>query len=155
MVLRQARPEEAALLSALAMRSKAYWGYSSAFMQACREELTWSPEQLAAPQVDFVVAETEAGVVGFYALEHLSGEEFELAALFVEPSCIGQGVGRTLIEHAKAQAVNRGGRVLLIQGDPHAERFYRAAGAEIVGEQPSQSIPGRFLPVFVITLRSG
>lgn len=32
-------PTDAAELTALAMRSKAYWGYDLAFMEACRKEL--------------------------------------------------------------------------------------------------------------------
>jgi hypothetical protein len=39
LVIREAVSSEAALLSALAMRSKAYWGYSSDFMEKCRAEL--------------------------------------------------------------------------------------------------------------------
>ena len=37
---RSAKPEEADALSALAFRSKAYWGYGAEFLEACRSELT-------------------------------------------------------------------------------------------------------------------
>jgi hypothetical protein len=36
MRIRPARPDEATDLSALAMRSKAYWGYDDDFLRACR-----------------------------------------------------------------------------------------------------------------------
>jgi hypothetical protein len=38
--LRSASPDEAAALTELAIRSKAYWGYADAFMRRAREELT-------------------------------------------------------------------------------------------------------------------
>lgn len=99
-----------------------------------------------------MVAELEGAIAGFYILERVSGEEFELDALFVEPARIGQGVGRRLIEHAKQAVAAQGGRRLVIQGDPHAERFYKAAGGVFSGRRESDSIPGRYLPVYVIRL---
>ena len=44
--IRRARPDEAALLSALALRSKAYWGYDTAFIEACVAALTIVPESV-------------------------------------------------------------------------------------------------------------
>jgi GNAT superfamily N-acetyltransferase len=151
--IRPARPAEAPLLSDLAFRSKAHWGYSNDFMAACREELTYSARDLRRCSPGFFVAEADGMIVGFHALEACSAEEFELTALFVAPDRIGQGIGRRLIAHAR-QAAARGGAVtLVIQGDPHAERFYRAAGAEKAGTRPSDSIPDRSLPLFRIQLR--
>lgn len=118
----------------------------------CRVELTWSPEAVEAPDVSFFVAEVSSGLAGFYAIERISELEFELVALFVELNRIGSGVGRALIEHAKSEARERGGSVLLIQGDPHAEQFYRAAGGELIGQRPSKSVPGRSLPLFKVPL---
>ena len=150
MTLREARADEAALLSALALRSKAVWGYSREFMEACRDELTYAAEEIA--QGGFVVAEEDGGIVGFYALERCAPGEVELDALFVEPGAIGRGVGRALIEDAKIRAARIGARRMTIQGDPHAEPFYAAAGAVVCGSRPSGSIPGRALPLFVIEL---
>ena len=150
--LRDARPDEAALLSELARRSKAYWGYDDAFMLACRDELTWTHDEIAARPAAFVVAEANATVVGFYALAIAAGSDFELDALFVEPAWIGRGAGRALIEHARRRAAALGARRLAIQGDPHAERFYLAAGAVPAGYRESGSIPGRELPLFVLDL---
>ena len=44
-------PDEAAALSGLALRSKGYWGYDAAFLDACRAELTLTPDQAAAARV--------------------------------------------------------------------------------------------------------
>jgi GNAT superfamily N-acetyltransferase len=152
MRLRTASPDEAALLSDLALRSKAYWGYTRAFMDACRDELTWTASDVE--RLCFVVAEDDS-VAGFYALERLSESEVELEALFVEPARIGQGFGRILIEDAKRRAAAMGAQRMIIQGDPHAERFYRAAGGELTGTRVSASIPGRMLPTFRIELVPG
>ncbi|MDX1523819.1 MAG: GNAT family N-acetyltransferase [Anaerolineae bacterium] len=149
--LRPALPAEANLLTDLALRSKAYWGYSAEFMEACRAELTLDAAYVQTNPT--VVIESEAGVVGFYALEHLSDQAVELGYLFVDPLAIGQGFGRRLITHAKQHARALGYRRLVIQGDPHAERFYRAAGGQVVGSKESASVPGRTLPLFHVELR--
>jgi GNAT superfamily N-acetyltransferase len=152
LILRDARAGEAALLSALALRAKAVWGYSPEFMQACRDELTYAAADLA--RGGFVVAEEDCRVVGFYALAPAVDGAAELEALFVEPGRIGHGAGRALIEHAKASAARLGACRMVIQGDPHAARFYAAAGGVRKGTRPSGSIAGRALPLFVIELAS-
>lgn len=152
MIIREAISADAAQLSSLAIRSKAHWGYSTEFMDACVDELTVSPINIEEDDLHYVVAEIDKEIVGFYNLEGLSGDEVELGALFVEPEHIGTGVGRALIERAKCHAVNLGASKLNIQGDPNAEKFYRLAGGEQTGSKESESIPGRFLPTFQISL---
>ena len=147
---RAALPDEAGRLGDLALRSKAHWGYSEAFLDACRAELSYSPGQIADTSFDFVVAMVDEAVAGFYALRNLTAGKFELEALFVEPACIGQEIGRASLEHAKLNVVQRGGRSIDIQGDPHADGFYRAAGGKLIGYRNSESIPGRKLPLFAI-----
>ncbi len=148
--LRQAKADEADALSNLAIRSKAYWGYSPEFMAACRAELIYTPE--AVRRHPFYIADIAGTIAGFYALVRLSPTEIELEALFVEPAHIGQGIGRALIEHAQATARNLGATTLVIQGDPNAKPFYLAAGGRLTGERESASIPGRYLPTFAIQL---
>lgn len=155
MVLRRAREEECHALSDLAFRSKAYWGYSAEFMEACRAELWISAMDMASPDCHYVVAESRGEILGYYALRQLSAEEQELEALFVDPEHIGQGVGGKLIEHAKSHAEEAGARFLRAQGDPNAADFYRAAGGIQVGERESDSVPGRYLPEFRIRLGGG
>ena len=151
-VIRKARADEAPVLSDLALRSKGYWGYSEDFLEACRQELSYSPEDINSPDSSFAVAEIAGTTAGFYALVQLSATELELEALFVAPEYIGQGAGRALLEHAKQAASGRGGETLAIQGDPNAVGFYEAAGAIRTGERESGSIPGRFLPLFTLPL---
>ncbi|MEZ0067080.1 GNAT superfamily N-acetyltransferase [Streptacidiphilus sp. MAP12-20] len=149
MLIRGAQAEEAAQLSALALRSKGYWGYDEAFLDACRQELTLHPEELAPKRT--VVAERDGSILGFATLEG-DPPEGALGMLFVAPDAIGQGVGRRLYEHALAAARELGFVRLTIDADPNAEAFYRAMGAEFVGTTPSESIPGRVLPQLAVTL---
>lgn len=151
--LRPATATDAHTISELAVRSKAHWGYSPEFMQACQQELTHTPEQMRREDLFYVVAEAEdRTVVGFYALQSQGAGLFELDALFIEPEYIGQGIGRQLVEHALGEAQRRGGLRLLIQGDPHAQSFYLAMGGRPIGERKSGSIAGRMLPLFEIDL---
>ena len=148
--MRRASASERDELSALAFRSKAHWGYSREFMDACRDELTVSDAQIAAGLV--FVAEDERGIVGFYGLELLSSQRVELSHCFVDPGAIGKGVGRSLMEHAIEEARHLGSSVLVIQSDPHAASFYASLGARAAGFLASDSIARRMLPLLEIDL---
>lgn len=145
-IIRPAHPGEAALLSALALRSKAHWGYDDAFLECCRDELTITSTQIESGLTFVLVG--DGALLGFHSLSVSGHERMELEHLFVEPSVIGHGHGRTLLDHARRSARERGCRVLEIQADPHAAAFYRAAGGRVVAERGSDSIPGRVLPLF-------
>lgn len=132
-ILRLAETAECGSLTALALRSKAYWGYDPIFLQACRDELTVHPTAAAAGRV--VVLIEEDTPLGFYALS--PGErrdEAEISLLFVEPAVIGRGIGRALWNHAVAKARSEGLRRLKVLSDPFALGFYRAVGATLSGK---------------------
>ena len=152
LLIQPATPDQAKAISDLAFRSKSYWGYSTEFMEACREELDVTPADIDSDNLHYYVAEQGTKILGYYAIEISSETEYELEALFVEPDHIGAGVGKALIEHAKNNALEMGGKALIIQGDPHAEKFYLAAGGKRIGTRESESISGRKLPLFKINL---
>jgi GNAT superfamily N-acetyltransferase len=152
MEVRRAHPDEAPALSDLAYRSKALWGYSPEFMEACRAELTLTPEDIRAHPV--FVAELSGDVLGFHALKQLASDRIDLWHLFVDPARVRLGVGRRLLTHARQHARELGYRTLVIQSDPQAEGFYAGCGAVRVGDLPSESIPGRVLPLMEIALRT-
>ncbi|WP_406073645.1 GNAT family N-acetyltransferase [Streptomyces virginiae] len=130
--VRAARPAEAEDLTGLVMRSKAHWGYDAAFLAACAPELRIRAGDVTARRV--VVAENGRGeVVGVASLEG-TPPRAELGLLFVEPSAVGQGVGRLLYRDVLRRAVELGVRRLVIDSDPHATGFYRAMGAVPVAE---------------------
>ncbi len=136
-------------MSALAFRAKAYWGYDDAFMEACREELAVPVEAFEAETVRIVSA--DGAMAGFYRLV-LDGDEAELEAMFVDPPFIGKGVGKRLWRDMLAIAQQAGARRLVCQADPNAEAFYLAMGMRRFGEKPSESIPGRSLPMLELAL---
>jgi GNAT superfamily N-acetyltransferase len=145
--LRRARPEEASMLTDLALAAKGFWGYDRAFIESCRAELTFSGDDLARRH--FVVADRGGLVAGFYAVD---GEPpvGELAHMWVRPAEIGTGVGRVMWQDAMAAAAAAGFEYLKIEAEPNAEGFYRTMGAERIGETPSGSIPGRMLPLMQV-----
>lgn len=147
--IRQGRAEDAPLLSDIAFQSKAYWGYSSDQMEAFRPALTYKESDF--PLYFFGVAE-DPMVIGFYALDFITNETTELAALFVKPDYIKHGYGRALFNHAKIQAKVLGASELVIESDPNSEKFYCAMGAAKVGARESESITGRFLPLLKLAL---
>jgi GNAT superfamily N-acetyltransferase len=142
---------DCAVISEVAMASKAYWGYDDAFMAACRDELTLRESDLSRARVR--VAEDGAGIVGFHGVT-VDGRGAELEWLFVAPDAIRTGVGQELYEDAARTAVAAGATKLRIQADPHAVPFYVRMGARLVGEVPSASIPGRMIPVLEADLSS-
>jgi len=148
-VIRLARGDDADVLTDLALSSKASWGYSAEFIEACRAELTMTPEKLAA--WDVWVAESGREIVGMVALNTLGGEA-EVEDFFVEASFQGRGVGsalmRVLIDTCRARKISQ----LSLDADPNAEPIYARLGFVTIGRSPSGSIPGRFLPRMVRVL---
>jgi GNAT superfamily N-acetyltransferase len=141
------RADEAGTLSDLALRSKAHWGYGAAFLEACRDELTLKPEQAAGTRV---VRDLVGTVLGFHLLAPDPDDRpgrGELLMLFVDPSAMGSGIGRVLLEDAVASAARRGWTALRVESDPGAEGFYVRHGARRVGWVPSGSVAERELPL--------
>lgn len=137
-------------MSALALRSKGYWGYSAAFLESCRAELTiWEP------QLGEVTVAAIGDVPVAFSLMSPSQTDPDVALLnmlFVDVPHIGSGIGRRLLTEALDTATNRGFRAVVLDADPGAERFYLRNGAQRVGESQSGSIAGRTLPRLEFTL---
>ncbi|MFE9920424.1 GNAT family N-acetyltransferase [Streptomyces sp. NPDC005774] len=148
--IRSARATEAEMLSALALRSKAHWGYDAEFLEACRDELTVGANEVARRRA--MVADRDGHILGFTTLE---GEPPTgvLGMMFVEPRAVGQGIGSLLFKSTVAAGRDLGFTRLTIDADPNAEPFYRAMGAVRTGNVPSGSIAGRVLPQMIVTIQ--
>ena len=142
--IRPARGDEAAAISSLALRSKAYWPYTDEQLEIFRAELTLSAHDLERGRSH--VVEHRDTPVGFYTLGELSPTRIELDHLFIDPEHLRRKLGHALFEHATALARACGFREMVIQSDPNAAGFYRELGAAFVRDTPS-SIPGRTLPL--------
>ena len=143
-VIRRAVPDEVSYLNELTGRSVLSWGYEPEFLNWEPEAITVTREFIAGSPV-FVLEET-GRIIGYYGL---LGEPPEMALdkLFVEPDRIGTGCGKRLWRHAIATARELGACVLTLASDPNAAPFYRAMGAEWVGEELT-SRPGWSLQMF-------
>jgi GNAT superfamily N-acetyltransferase len=143
--------EELASLSELCLRSKAVWGYNGEFLEACRSELSFDRRDLELTSI--AVAEHDGKVVGVAQVK-VTGNEADLLKLFVEPTALRCGVGRTLFAWALNVAREKGATQLIIDSDPGAVPFYRRMGAYDLGQARSGSVLGRMLPRLAINLCS-
>jgi len=151
--LRAPCADEAERLSAIGVRSKAFWGYDAAFMAACHDELTVTAADLVDPRKIWRLAEVDGRIAGYFGVVPCDEDgSCEVEALFVEPGDIGGGLGKILFDALVELAASSGYRRLVIQSDPNALGFYEAMGAVKIGELASDSIPGRSLPLLEMEL---
>ncbi|MEO7548209.1 MAG: GNAT family N-acetyltransferase [Ramlibacter sp.] len=105
-----------------------------------RAALLANPDAIELPLQQIVdggvfVAEQAGAIKGFAAIVARPDGNRELDALFVEPECWRQGVGRILLEHCANAASRAGARYLHVIGNPHAEHFYLACGFQVLGTE--------------------
>lgn len=148
--IRPATPDEAAAITAVAMHSKAYWGYSANFMENARPELTLTPEFIQGNPTFVIVVDNR--VMGFYSLMDLGSGVVDLYYLFVAPEVIGDGYGRQLWSHAYELSKAQGFREMVVEADPNAEGFYANMGMVRYSEHESSVEKGRMLPLLRIAL---
>jgi GNAT superfamily N-acetyltransferase len=152
--IRPARPDDADILTTIALAGKRHWGYRDALIEAWRGLLTITPDYVTANIVACAVNET-GQVVGFYSLER-DGDGLWLENLFLVPALIGHGLGRQLFEHAVQTARALGVVEFLIESDPNAEGFYLRMGAQHIGEAVSRMTGvERVVPILRYVLPGG
>jgi N-acetylglutamate synthase-like GNAT family acetyltransferase len=133
--IRKAATADAAILTSIAHDAKRHWGYPEHWLAHWQEDLTITPDFVAANQV--YVAEREGTLLGFYALV-IKNEKAELDHMWVGPAHIGSGVGKELFLHAMQTAAGQSIGSVEILSDPNAAGFYRKMGAHQVGEETSE-----------------
>jgi predicted N-acetyltransferase YhbS len=145
--IRPARAADAERLTDICLRAKAHWGYDAEFMALSRDALTITRAMIAEGRV--LKAEDDNGeILGVTTAVPLAPKGvFGLGQMFVDPDAMRTGVGRKLFEAIIALIAAEGATKLVILADPNAEGFYRRMGAKRVGDTPSESIPGRRLPL--------
>ncbi|MER9902529.1 GNAT family N-acetyltransferase [Mesorhizobium sp. M0130] len=144
--IRRARAEEASVLIALALRSKASNGYDEAFLRACEAiyNLNYTPQTIAEGET-WVAENADGRLNGFFDLRR-SDDGAEVWAMFVDPRLKRSGVGRALWRKLETCAQSIGAERISLAADPFAVPFYSAMGMEVTGTQPVDAIPGLFLP---------
>jgi GNAT superfamily N-acetyltransferase len=78
---------------------------------------------------------------------------YDLDRLFVDPAALGTGVGKALLLAVAEIARDEGAKRQIILSDPNAAEFYERMGAARIGDAPSDSVPGRTLPLFRLELQ--
>ena len=147
-MIRVARADELAELSAHCLRSKAHWDYDAGFIEACREDLTLHEADLGP---GFVVWEVAGKVQATVRVSCADGAA-KLSTLFIDPAFIGTGLGRVMFEWAVDYARGCGASILRLESEPFAVAFYQSMGAQVVGEVASAVFAGRVLPVMEYSL---
>jgi N-acetylglutamate synthase-like GNAT family acetyltransferase len=141
---------DAIQLTQIALKSKAFWGYSEVQIESWREELTVS-EQMISEMIVYKFLKDDK-IIGFYILNQPKEETIELEFLFVLPKYIGQGIGNQLLQHSFEKAKILKAKTMQLLADPNAAPFYESKGFVIIDKKES-TIAGRFLPVMQKDLR--
>ncbi|MDX1540843.1 MAG: GNAT family N-acetyltransferase [Geminicoccaceae bacterium] len=133
LVVRPARPDDAAAISAVIRQFSREDGYDSPITAAGLEELAFG----ISPRVRVILAEqgqTLAGYVLYYPsfdTDH-AARGFYLQDVYVRPEARGQGIGRALMAAAARRCLEDGGLYLFwnaLETNNAGRAFYRAIGA--------------------------
>lgn len=141
--IRRAQICEAKILTDLVVRSEAYWGYDSTFMENFKS-LYRVTEQFINNNETFIIEENE-DIIGFYALL-IDEKETSLEYLYVEPICIGKGYGKLLWDDMIESCKNWGIKEITLVTSPQVKEFYIKMGAVQIGEVDSLVIKDRKIP---------
>lgn len=155
-MIRPAKVSESECLTRLSFASKRYWDYPEEFFEVWSDELTITEEYITNNHV--FVHEIEDTVVGYYSIVDLKNDievsgiiihkGFWLEHMFIEPTRIGQGIGRHLFRHLVKWCNELHITELGILADPNSKGFYEKMGCFYVGEYPS-TIKNRTTPHLV------
>ena len=155
--IRQARPDEAEVLTEIAHAAKRYWGYPENWIEHWKADLTITPDFIRNNETYVAIAGEE--IVGCCAIvfsgSPTSDSPAELEHMWIRPEHMGTGVGRALFMHVRERAADLKVPVLELSADPNAEGFYQRMGAKRIGEVPAE-MEGkpRVLPRMSVDLES-
>ena len=148
--IRRAKPEEANILSQIAIAAKRHWNYPEHWMQLWIPQLTFNATYFE--ENESWAAELDGTVIAFHTLQERDGHGW-LENIWVSPVHIGKSVGRQLFEHATGLARQRGYIILRLEAEPNAVGFYEKMGMRKIG-QYQYELEGqpRILPIMEIEL---
>ena len=148
--IRRVKPEQADVLTRIALAAKRHWGYPERWMEIWKPQLTFSPEYFE--ENESWVAEINNAPVAFSTLLEKDGSAW-IENLWVSPECIGKGVGKSLFSYALDLSRQRGCKSLRLEADPNAVGFYEKMGMRKTGKRVSE-VEGqpRILPIMELEL---
>lgn len=144
-IIRLGTPEDANILTDIAFRSKASWGYPKEWLNKWSAELTITPKMIE----DWItfVAEYNGKVIGFWCRQAIQTDEISSGFLFIDPDYFGNGIAKKLWNSIKDALISKGVRQFTIEADPNAVAFYEKIGGVKIGDKDSQVIKGRKIPI--------
>jgi GNAT superfamily N-acetyltransferase len=148
--IRRAQVCESEILTNIAIRSEAYWGYDLNFMEKFKF-IYKVTEEFINNNPTFVIEEGE-NIIGFYGVTS-SDKETSLEYLYVEPQKIGKGYGKLLWNHMVDVCSKRGMNEIVLVTSPQAKEFYIKMGAIPSGEVDSLVIKDRKVPKLIYRLK--
>jgi len=131
----RANPEDSEELKQIAILSKGFWGYSEDLMSQWAHSPIITPKSITYATVYKAVVDTST--VGWYRLWD-NAKIATLDDLWILPAFMGQGIGRSLFQHAVSQARSFGALSIELDADPHALAFYEHMGCYKIGENLSE-----------------
>ncbi|MEO1260776.1 MAG: GNAT family N-acetyltransferase [Bacteroidota bacterium] len=142
MNFRVAKIDDLKKLNSISLKSKAYWGYPTAWIEKWEDDLRIARDEFKKQNI--LLVENKNGIIGFCSMtEH--DANYEILHLWMLPEYIGKGIGKKLLKKTMEMFV-RSEKPITVEADPNAEPFYKRQG--FVTYDKVESFPkGRFLPV--------
>lgn len=130
------------------MRAKRGRGYPECWLRLWQCELSVGVE-LIGRGVSMAAIRPGGELIGFVLAAPFPGTclLWEVTHFWVRPQMQGAGIGRELFRRILPVCRGRGARQMLTLSDPGAARFYGRLGFVWLGWQPSDTVPGRRLPL--------
>jgi GNAT superfamily N-acetyltransferase len=123
---RAARPADHERLRVLTFESKAHWGYDRDFVRRWAESLAFDDGQ------ERWVAELDGEIVAWAGLVPPAHGVAVLDDLWVDPACMGRGLGSRLFRLAADRARELGAERLEWGAERHALGFYEKMGGRFL-----------------------
>ena len=152
-VIRAARSQERHALEDLQLRASTHWPTYRAHLAAHPGVVAIPPAQIDDGLVR--VAERRGEVAGFAVLLPPVAGACELDGLFVEPTRMGNGVGRLLVEDAARIAAAQGAEWIDVIANPDAVGFYERVGFGGDDEVATRFGPARRMRLALVTTPAG
>lgn len=141
--IREAKLDEVEILTNLAARSEAYWGFDNEYMDKFKVMYRVTKEFININST-FVIEEDNR-VIGFYSILFEDNKN-SLEYFFIEPEFIGEGYGKLLWNHMITIGTRLCIKQIEIVTSPEAKEFYIKMGAIEVGIVESIVKKGRIIP---------
>ena len=149
--VRLTKPYEYEVLTDIAIKSEAYWGNDSDYMEKFKRVYKVT-EEFISNNPTFVIQEDDS-IVGFYSVL-IDDSEVSLEYFFIEPQSIGRGYGKLIWNHLINTCRDLSIKEFVIVTSPQAKEFYIKMGAIPFGEVESLLKKGRIIPRLIYAVNS-